>query len=114
MSAVSNAKRILQMELADRDEDSDLTEGEELRGAVGGGDNGVLESNIVGYPESDDDDNTNVREVEGAMVPNELLELKRQLNILRNEFSQVIHFLCNQLLNSHIFSFFSNFFHLAM
>ncbi|XP_055893780.1 pericentriolar material 1 protein-like isoform X2 [Biomphalaria glabrata] len=44
----------------------------------------VLKSNIVGYPVSDDEDNSKV-----DTLPNELVELKRQLNYLKNEFSQV-------------------------
>ena len=58
------------------------------RGAVGGGGRGgQLKSNIVGYPESDDDDNSNVREEGAPGMPTELMELKRQLNFLRNEFT---------------------------
>lgn len=67
---------------AEWDDDDD---DEEEKGAAGG--DRVLKSNIVGYPVSDDEDNSNVREVES--LPNELLELKRQLTYLRNEFSQV-------------------------
>ncbi|XP_059147361.1 pericentriolar material 1 protein-like isoform X2 [Physella acuta] len=62
----------------------DADDDEEEKGAAGG--DRVLKSNIVGYPVSDDEDNSNVREVES--LPNELLELKRQLTYLRNEFSQ--------------------------
>lgn len=54
-------------------------------GAVG--EEKQLKSNIVGYPESDDEDNSKVREVDS--LPTELLELRRQLSYLRNEFSQV-------------------------
>jgi hypothetical protein len=42
---------------------------------------GQLKSNIVGYPESDDDETSNARETDP------LSELQRQLNYLRNEFS---------------------------
>lgn len=63
-------------------------------GRDGSTEDGVLESNIVGYPESDDDDNSNVREV-GTTLPTELFELRRQLNFLRNEFSSSVSlFLC--------------------
>nr|KAG5706310.1 hypothetical protein BaRGS_026092 [Batillaria attramentaria] len=44
---------------------------------------GQLKSNIVGYPESDDDEASNARESDA------LAELQRQLNYLRNEFSSV-------------------------
>ena len=42
---------------------------------------GQLKSNIVGYPESDDDETSNARETDP------LTELHRQLSFLRNEFS---------------------------
>ena len=42
---------------------------------------GQLKSNIVGYPESDDDETSNAREGDP------LMELQRQLSFLRNEFS---------------------------
>uniref|UniRef100_A0A2C9LJ14 Pericentriolar material 1 protein C-terminal domain-containing protein n=1 Tax=Biomphalaria glabrata TaxID=6526 RepID=A0A2C9LJ14_BIOGL len=57
----------------DDDEEKDVSE-----------DGRVLKSNIVGYPVSDDEDNSKV-----DTLPNELVELKRQLNYLKNEFSQV-------------------------
>ncbi|KAH9492368.1 hypothetical protein Btru_026373 [Bulinus truncatus] len=60
---------------------------DEIEGKEASGDSRVLKSNIVGYPVSDDEDNSKVREVES--LPTELLELKRQLNYLKNEFSQV-------------------------
>ncbi|PVD34338.1 hypothetical protein C0Q70_05609 [Pomacea canaliculata] len=42
---------------------------------------GQLKSNIVGYPESEDDEASNAREMDA------LTELQRQLSYLRNEFS---------------------------
>lgn len=44
---------------------------------------GPLKSNIVGYPDSDDDEASNARETDA------LAELQRQLNYLKNEFSAV-------------------------
>ena len=85
----------------DGDDDEDAAaDNDEERGADG--ESRVLKSNIVGYPESDDEDNSNVREL-GAVssLPNDLQELRRQLNFLRNEFSMVgmpfflfIYFFC--------------------
>ncbi|CAG5115100.1 unnamed protein product [Candidula unifasciata] len=46
-----------------------------------------LKSNIVAYPESDDEDNSKVLGMEA--LPNKLMELKRQLHYLKNEFSQI-------------------------
>ncbi|XP_005091182.1 pericentriolar material 1 protein isoform X2 [Aplysia californica] len=87
MAAIASRGGMAQEEDELEDNEEEEEEEEEQKGAVGG-DSGVLKSNIVGYPESDDEDNSNVREVEGASLPNELLELKRQLNFLRNEFSR--------------------------
>ena len=70
------------------DEEAAAEDEEEEKGAIG--ESRVLKSNIVGYPESDDEDNSNVRELGAvASLPNDLQELKRQLNFLRNEFSLV-------------------------
>ena len=50
---------------------------------------GQLKSNIVPYPESDDDEMSNAREADP------LSELQRQLNFLRNEFSpEVCGYVC--------------------
>lgn len=72
----------------DNDDEEENDGDDEDRGASG--ESRILKSNIVGYPESDDEDNSNVREL-GAVssLPNDLQELKRQLNFLRNEFSMV-------------------------
>ena len=43
---------------------------------------GQLKSNIVGYPDSDDDETSNARE-----TTDPLTELHRQLSFLRNEFT---------------------------
>lgn len=63
----------------------EINGGENERGAAGL--DRQLKSNIVGYPESDDEDNSNVREVEN--LPTDLQEIRQQLNYLKNEFSQV-------------------------
>lgn len=61
--------------------------GDDERESEVAGQDRQLKSNIVGYPESDDEDNSKVLGVEA--LPNKLLELKRQLTYLKNEFSQV-------------------------
>lgn len=52
---------------------------------------GQLKSNIVGYPESEDDEASNAREMDA------LTELQRQLSYLRNEFSAEVCLLVTRL-----------------
>ena len=54
---------------------------------------GQLKSNIVGYPESDDDETSNARETDP------LTELHRQLSFLRNEFSAEVSAYCCRIVN---------------
>ncbi|GFR74015.1 pericentriolar material 1 protein, partial [Elysia marginata] len=75
---------------ADDNDDDEIADDDNNEDRGADGESRVLKSNIVGYPESDDEDNSNVREL-GAVssLPNDLQELRRQLNFLRNEFSLV-------------------------
>ncbi|CAG5118204.1 unnamed protein product, partial [Candidula unifasciata] len=92
--AVATDRQILEQKIASQQAQADDSElgvavwemngTDDESGAVG--EDRQLKSNIVGYPESDDEDNSKVGDVES--LPTELMELKRQLNYLRNEFSQ--------------------------
>lgn len=91
--AVTTDRQILEQKIASQQARAEETELGLAAWEMNGNDDETvgedrqLKSNIVGYPESDDEDNSKVCEVES--LPSELMELKRQLNYLRNEFSQV-------------------------
>ncbi|BFZ15137.1 hypothetical protein BsWGS_18177 [Bradybaena similaris] len=90
--AVTTDRQILEQKIASQQARAEETELGLAAWEMNGNDDETvgeerqLKSNIVGYPESDDEDNSKVCEVES--LPSELMELKRQLNYLRNEFSQ--------------------------